>query len=166
MEVLRVCRLEVAHWPRTEALLDRVLGGRMQARLGEIVDVLALQGLIAEDEHGLAGVVTYQVVEGACELVSIACARPQRGVGTMLLNALIAEVRARCSHIWLVTTNDNLDALRFYQRRGFRLRAVRSGAVDDARRRLKPTLPALGAYGIPMRDELELELVDLERPVE
>ena len=130
----------------------------MQARLGEIVDVLASPGFIAEDDDGLAGVVTYQVERDACELLAIASARPRNGVGTVLLDALTVDVRTRCSHMWLVTTNDNLDALRFYQRRGFRLRAVRASAVDDARRRLKPTLPAVGAYGIPMRDELELEL--------
>jgi hypothetical protein len=56
-----------------------------------------------------------------------------------------------------VTTNDNVDALRFYQRRGFRLRAVRPGAVDDARRTLKPEIPAVGEQGIPIRDEIELE---------
>ena len=56
-----------------------------------------------------------------------------------------------------MTTNDNTDALRFYQRRGFRIRAVRSGAVDDARRRLKPGIPAIGDHGIPLSDEIELE---------
>ena len=60
--------------------------------------------------------------------------------------------------IWLVTTNDNLDALRFYQRRGFSLCALRAGAVDDSRRRLKPSISLTGAYGIPLRDELEFEL--------
>ncbi len=60
--------------------------------------------------------------------------------------------------MWLTTTNDNLDALRFYQRRGFRLVALRPGAVDVARRDLKPELPDIGTHGIPMRDELDLEL--------
>jgi hypothetical protein len=57
-----------------------------------------------------------------------------------------------------VTTNDNVDALRFYQRRGFRLARVRPGAVDESRRVLKPEIPTVGAYGIPLRDELELEM--------
>jgi hypothetical protein len=50
-----------------------------------------------------------------------------------------------------------VDALRFYQRRGFRLVALHPGAVDDSRRRLKPEIPELGEYGIPIRDELVLE---------
>ncbi len=59
---------------------------------------------------------------------------------------------------WLTTTNDNLEALRLYQRRGFRLVALRPSAMDEAWRTLKPELPMIGAHGIPMRDELDLEL--------
>ncbi len=54
-----------------------------------------------------------------------------------------------------MTSNDNLRALRFYQRRGFRLKELRPGAVDEARR-LKPQIPLGGAEGIPMREEIEL----------
>ena len=42
------------------------------------------------------------------------------------------------------------------QRRGFRLDAIHRGAVDDSRSRLKPEIPVVGAYGIPLRDEIEL----------
>jgi hypothetical protein len=59
--------------------------------------------------------------------------------------------------MWLVTTNDNLEALRFYQRRGFVLSALRAGAVDEARRELKPMIGRVGNFGIPIRDEIELE---------
>ena len=58
----------------------------------------------------------------------------------------------------MLTTNDNLDALRFYQRRGFRLAELRPGAVDRARERLKPEIPRTGEHGIPLRDELVLEM--------
>jgi hypothetical protein len=57
----------------------------------------------------------------------------------------------------LITTNDNIDAIRFYQRRGMRLVAVHRDAVDDARR-AKPSIPMIGEYGIPIHDELEFEL--------
>jgi ribosomal protein S18 acetylase RimI-like enzyme len=77
--------------------------------------------------------------------------------------ALIGEVkrvatRAGCTRLWVVTTNDNIDALRFYQRRDFRLAALRRGAVDDSRARLKPEIAEIGYHRIPLRDELELEL--------
>jgi hypothetical protein len=60
----------------------------------------------------------------------------------------------------VVTTNDNTDALRFYQQRGFTLAGLRPGAVTDSRTRLKPEIPPVGEHGIPLRDE-----VLLERPV-
>ena len=60
---------------------------------------------------------------------------------------------AGARRIWLITTNDNLDVLRFYQRRGYRLAAVFPGAVDEARKQ-KPTIPLTGFYGIPIRDEI------------
>jgi GNAT superfamily N-acetyltransferase len=92
------------------------------------------------------------------ERYSARAAERLRGVGTALLRA-VEEVAARsgCSSLWLVTTNDNLDALRFYQRRGFRLTELHAGAVDDSHARLKPEIPRAGSFGIDLRDELVLK---------
>jgi GNAT superfamily N-acetyltransferase len=125
------------------------------ARRGGLVDALAHPHLIAGD---FAGVLTY-VIEGAdCEVLTLHAEPRHGGAGTALIEA-VARIAAEagCTRLWLITTNDNVDALRFYQRRGFRLTAVHAGAVDDARARLKPQIPETGAYGIPLRDELELE---------
>ena len=65
---------------------------------------------------------------------------------------------AGCDRLRVVTTDDNVDALRFYQRRGFRLAELRPGAVAEARQSLKPEIPLTGAYGIELRDEIELEM--------
>ena len=94
---------------------------------------------------------------GECELAFIGSLEPHRGIGTALLNALRGEV-ADCARIWLVTTNDNLEALRFYQRRGFHLIAIHPDAVTETRKSLKPEIPLVGSFGIPMRDEIQLEL--------
>ncbi|MBK9123270.1 MAG: GNAT family N-acetyltransferase, partial [Chloroflexi bacterium] len=59
--------------------------------------------------------------------------------------------------LWLITTNDNLDALRFYQKRGWHLVAVHRDALNESRR-LKPQIPIIGMDGIPLRDEIELEM--------
>jgi ribosomal protein S18 acetylase RimI-like enzyme len=142
-------------------LLDDVLGGRWQARRGAMVDALGVPGLVAVDSSERLGILSYQHVGDECELVAIAVGRKRRGVGTALLGALRSRV-PDCDRIWLVTTNDNLDALRFYQRRGFALCALRAGAVDDSRRSIKPSIPLSGSYGIALRDELELELTLLE----
>jgi ribosomal protein S18 acetylase RimI-like enzyme len=132
-------------------------GGPLQARRGELLDVLALPGFVAEREGGRAGLATYRIDNNECELAFIATLERQAGVGTALLDAVL-RAASGCERIWLVTTNDNLDALRFYQRRGFVLSALRPGAVDEARRTLKPQIGTVGEYGIPLHDEVELEL--------
>lgn len=149
--------LRPADLPRAEALLEEGLGGRLQARRGELIDVLDRPGLVAEAGGTLAGLLTYDPQRAECELVAIVAAVRGQGIGSALVAALRDRVPDR--PIWVVTTNDNLDALRFYQRRGFRLRALRAGAVDEARRRIKPAIPEIGAHGIPLRDELELVLL-------
>ena len=128
------------------------------ARGGEILNALDYPAIIAEEDGHLLGVLTYIVRGTDCEVFTIHSAQPWRGAGT----ALVAEVeriaaKQGCTRLWLITTNDNLDALRFYQRRGFRLAAVHRGAVDYSRAHLKPEIPEVGDYGIPLRDEIELE---------
>ncbi len=118
-----------------------------------------LPGFIAVAEGRIVGHASYRIDGDACEVTSIAAARQRGGIGTQLLGAVIeAAVASGCRRLWLTTTNDNLDALRFYQVRGFRLAALRRGAVERARLELKPEIPVVGSFGIPMRDELDLEL--------
>jgi ribosomal protein S18 acetylase RimI-like enzyme len=82
-------------------------------------------------------------------------------VGTALINAVIEAARRQgCTRVWLITTNDNLHALRFYQKRDFVLVAVHANAVARARQ-IKPEIPLIGRDGIPIRDEIELELLNL-----
>jgi GNAT superfamily N-acetyltransferase len=125
------------------------------ARKGELVDALAHRHLIAGD---LEGVLTYIVDGDECEVLTLHAEPRRSGAGTALLDAVARTARrAGCRRLWLITTNDNVDALRFYQRRGFRLAALHVGAVHHSRARLKPEIPEVGDHGIPLRDELELE---------
>ena len=130
------------------------------ARRAELLDARREQAILAEDDAGtLVGVATWVVRGDEIELLTIHVDRQWSGIGSALIDAVAAVGRRRgCRRLWLVTTNDNVDALRFYQRRGLRLRALRAGAVDEARRTLKPAIPGRGLHGIPIRDELELEL--------
>jgi ribosomal protein S18 acetylase RimI-like enzyme len=90
------------------------------------------------------------------ELVAINAFSQWKGVGSALIEAIAASASALgFEAIRLTTTNDNVDGLRFYQRRGFQLTALRPGAVDESRR-LKPTISANGQHGIPIQDELDL----------
>ena len=147
--------------PADEAALARFLekwNALVVARRGVLERPLEHGSLVAEEDGRLVAVLAYAIRGPACEVMALYVDEPRRGVGTALLAeiATIAE-SAGCSRLWLVTTNDNLDALRFYQRRGFRLVELRPGAVDESRSRLKPTIPATGSHGVPLRDELELE---------
>jgi GNAT superfamily N-acetyltransferase len=155
---VRVRAREAADRPAVQAFLGRRGHGRV-ARLGELLDPLGFPALLAE-EDGLLGVLTYVPDRdpGRWEILTLHAERRWQGVGSALLAALERlAARHGCARLWLVTTNDNVDALRFYQRRGFRLAALHPGAVDDARARLKPEIPAAGDYGIALRDEIELE---------
>jgi GNAT superfamily N-acetyltransferase len=109
---------------------------------------------IAGDFEGLAAVSLRD--RPIAELVAISAFERGRGIGTALIRAAIESLQG-FETLRLTTTNDNLDALRFYQRRGFRLAVLRPGAVD-AVRKLKPSIPPLGDYGIPIRDEIDLVL--------
>jgi ribosomal protein S18 acetylase RimI-like enzyme len=118
--------------------------------------------VVISGEGERVGLVTYYLADDACEIVSLDSTRPGVGVGTALVDAVGAAARRLgCRRVWLITTNDNLHALRFYQKRGFVLVAVHRDAVAAARA-LKPEIPLIGDDGIPIRDEIELELT-LER---
>ena len=135
------------------SVLDAELAGRWQARRGELVDVLALPGLVAVSCGHPAGLLAYRLDGGQCEIEALVATTLGVGIGTALLD----ELRRRVGPvpIRVVTTNDNLPARAFYEHHGFRLVAVRPGAVDEARRTLKPTIGLLGHGGLPIRDELE-----------
>ncbi|HSB38354.1 MAG TPA: GNAT family N-acetyltransferase [Gaiellaceae bacterium] len=135
-------------------------GEALVARRGELVDPTLLPAFVALVEGERAGLVTYAVRGVECEIVTIASLREGLGVGRALLDAVReAAAAAGCRRIWLVTTNDNVRALAVYQRWGMELAAFRRDAVTEARTYLKPTIPERAANGIPIRDELELELL-------
>ena len=132
-------------------------GSARVARRGEVVDASARPAVVAFDAGVVTGVLTYDVVGAECEILTLHTERQWAGLGTAMVSMVAGlAVAAGCRRYWVLTTNDNVDALRFYQRRGFRLSALRCGAVDQARRTLKPEIPETGAYGIPLRDEIEL----------
>lgn len=127
---------------------------------GVIHNTLDQPALIAKKGDENVGLLVYRKLDDEqIEILSIDATLQFQGIGTRLLNKLkeIAE-QSGVKRIWLITTNDNLDALRFYQRRGFRITEVHRNAVVEARR-LKPTIPLIGYFGIPIVDEIELELL-------
>lgn len=125
---------------------------------GEVIHAGGLPGFIAEQDGQRVGLATYLVRGIACELVSLNSLNPGQGIGGALIDCVRESARQRgCSRLFLITTNDNLHALAFYQKHGFRLRALHPGAVDESRK-IKPSIPLVAENGIPIRDELELDL--------
>jgi ribosomal protein S18 acetylase RimI-like enzyme len=143
--------------PDDEAWIAATLRERWGAAIvvvhDELFEPARLPALVA-DEH--AGLVTYAERGDLAEIITLDAIVPRRGIGTALLRGLLDLLGERgCRALCLTTTNDNLDALRFYQRRGFRLTRLRPDAVRQARR-LKPGIPLIGRHGIPIRDEIDL----------
>ena len=118
-----------------------------------------IPGFFAEDGRGnKVGLATIEITGDQCELVTLDAMRKFRGIGTALVERVCEAARkAGCNRLWLITTNDNLDAIRFYQRRGFTIAAVHVNALAESRK-LKPSIPEIGQHGIPLRDEIEFEM--------
>lgn len=145
-------------WAR--AMLAERWASTMVASLSGLHDAATLDGFVAEADGRPAGLVTYRVADGECEIVTLDSLVPGQGIGTALLQAAAEEARTRgCRRAWLVTTNDNLPALRFYQRRGWSLVAVHRDAVHAWRRTVKPQIPERGLDNIPLAHALELEFL-------
>jgi ribosomal protein S18 acetylase RimI-like enzyme len=144
----------------TEQLIRDHWGEERVVVHGQVFKPAELPGLIALDQDQKpAGLLTYQNRGLTWELVTLNSLEEGLGLGSDLLQAFktLAQ-KAGCQVIRLTTTNDNQKALDFYQKRGFRITAERPGAVEEARS-IKPSIPEFSQDGIPIRDELELELV-------
>ena len=133
----------------------------MQARRGELVDVLEGPALVATVAGRAVGIVSWMVdAAGAAAEVRALLVTPdarEQGIGRLLIDAAAGALSEQgIRQAWLVTTNDNLAALALYQKAGWRLAAVRLGAIDELRRSIKPAISPVGEHGIPIRDELEL----------
>lgn len=139
-----------------ELLRLRWSGGSLLLR-GRVIAPADVEALAAYDGERLTGVATWRMEGKVLYLLTLNNITDQRGVGVALLQATIELARERQAPLMrAIVTNDNLNALGFYQRRGFRIIAVHPGAVDTIRA-MNPNIPAIGAYKIPIRDEIELE---------
>ncbi|MHA1909266.1 MAG: GNAT family N-acetyltransferase [Candidatus Thorarchaeota archaeon] len=125
--------------------------------MGHVHYLIDLKGFVAESNGERVGLLTYQVDDRQLEIVTLDSLMEGVGIGTELVDHTLVEAKKKkCNRVWLVTTNDNTDALRFYQRRGFVLQKINRGAIEESRR-LKPSIPHVGNHGIPIRDEIVME---------
>ena len=124
---------------------------------GEVFHTPALSGLKALDGDEIVGILHYQLRGQECEILTLASLKKGQGIGS----ALLLEVeriagKEGCCLLSLITTNDNLNALGFYQKRGFHMAALAVDQVTKSRKQ-KTSIPLIGDNGIPIRDEIRLE---------
>ena len=152
--------------PIDDSLRERVqplINGAWSAPLivvnGTLWDTRSMPGLAALDEYGaVVGYLLYVFHDGECEIMVLESLRQNMGIGTKLVERVKAIAKEnRKAKAVVMTTNDNIRAIRFYQKRGFTLRALRVNMLETSRR-LKPEIPLANDEGIPIRDEIEFEI--------
>ena len=126
---------------------------------GKIHEADKYPGFIVEYQNEKIGLITYHIEKNECEITSLKSLKENLGIGTALLNAVKkVATEKNCKRLWLITTNDNFAAIRFYQIRGFHLVAVYRDTITEYRK-IKPEIPLYGLESIPIRDEIELEMI-------
>jgi ADP-ribose pyrophosphatase YjhB (NUDIX family)/GNAT superfamily N-acetyltransferase len=165
MEIIELTD-EYRPWAR-DLLTENWASSRVVTR-GKIHQADELPGLVAVMDKQPVGLLTYAIENGECEVVSLNSLVEGRGIGSALVRGAVSIARSHgCSRLWLITTNDNTHALRFYQRLGMVIAAMYPNVLVESRK-LKPEIPEIGMDGIPLRDEIELEMRlagDEARPV-
>jgi ribosomal protein S18 acetylase RimI-like enzyme len=125
---------------------------------GEVVDMKVLDGFVVYDSETITGLTTYRIEDDEFEIMSLDSLRENQGIGTALINKVIKKAaKEKCTKIKLITTNDNINAMRFYQKRGFDMAKLYHNALDVSRK-LKPSIPMLGDFDIPLKHEIEFEM--------
>jgi len=156
---MNIRRLTAEDIPRLREYWRNHWGDEFVVAHGVIYRPDTLDGFIAVDNDEWVGEITYSVSGDESEIVSLNSLREGQGIGSRLMDAVVDEMRKQsCRRVFLITTNDNLHALGFYQRRGFELVRIHRHALDETRK-LKPAIPLIGMNNIPLRDEIELELM-------
>jgi ribosomal protein S18 acetylase RimI-like enzyme len=140
-------------------LLVNNWGGESIITKRKVYFVQELKGFIAENDHQSIGLCLYNIANNECEISFLEAFQQYKGIGTALINKIFEiGIKEHLKRIWLITTNDNIDALRFYQKRNFILKDIYRNEIAETRK-IKPNIPQKGYYNIPIRDEIELEYI-------
>lgn len=132
-------------------------GSPISVSKGKAHNTAILPGFICRENDKIVGLITYFMENNDCEIVTLNSEINNKGLGTKLLNKVIAKAKENnCSRVWLITTNDNSDAIRFYQKRGFEWVGFYKDAITESRK-LKPEIPEFGNDKIPIKHEIEFE---------
>ena len=134
-------------------------GSHLSVSKGKLHNLVQLPGFICLEYSRIIGLVTYNIEEKDCEIVTLDSRKTSQGLGTQLINKVMEKARkSGCRRVWLITTNDNTRAIGFYQKRGFEWVGFYKDAMVEARK-LKPEIPELGINNIPIKHEIEFEMI-------
>ncbi len=137
----------VKHWFSTEMIIR-----------GTIIDMTKVDGIVVLENDNIVGLLTYAIRDKVCEIISLDSLIEGKGIGTTLINKVIFIAKeADCKKVIVVTTNDNVKAIGFYQKRGFDMAHLYRNAMDISRK-IKPSIPLIGDGGIPLKHEIEFEM--------
>lgn len=137
----------VSHWFSTDMVIR-----------GKVFDMTILYGYVTYENEKIIGLITYRIEDNECEIMSLDSLKEKQGIGTALLNKVIKMAREnKCTKIKLITTNDNINAIKFYQKRGFDMAKLYHNAVHISRK-LKPSIPLVGDFNIPLKHEIEFQM--------
>ena len=125
---------------------------------GKEIDMTKTDGFYFSEGENIIGLITYIVYDNILEITSLDSLLENQGIGSKLVETVIHEAKEKkFQKIVLITTNDNINAIRFYQRKGFDMVHLFRNALDISRK-LKPEIPLIGENSIPLRHEIEFEL--------
>jgi N-acetylglutamate synthase-like GNAT family acetyltransferase len=134
-------------------------GSPLSVSRGKIYDTPNLPGFICKKNDKIIGLITYNIKNNECEIVTLDSKVKNRGLGTKLIDKVIDRAKVKnCKRVWLITTNDNSNAIRFYQKRGFEWAGFYKDSMEESRK-IKPEIPELGNDNIPMKHEIEFEFI-------
>ena len=142
---------------RINQFFEKNWGNNFIVSNGKIFYGNELPGYMALKENEIIGLLTYHIENNSCEIVSLNSLHPDEGIGSKLIEKIINKAKSKkFSRLWLITSNDNMGAMKFYQKRGFVFKAIHPNAIEKSRL-MGQNIPILGSDDIPVLDEIEFE---------
>ena len=143
---------------KVNTLLSEEWNGLNMIVRGKIISLKNIDGMVLYENDIILGIITYIISEDTLEIISLNSFKERRGIGSKLIIAVMDKANNdKCSSIKLITTNDNINAIKFYQRRGFVISNIYIDSIKNYRK-IKPDIPTKGEFDIPIRDEIEFRL--------
>ncbi|WP_432662059.1 GNAT family N-acetyltransferase [Wukongibacter baidiensis] len=140
-------------------LIKENWGSPVMISRGQVHYIDKLPGYVMMEDNKIIGLITYNIKDNECEIVSLDSWIGNKGIGSKLISKVIERSEALgCSRLWLITTNDNTRAIKFYQKRGFNISGLYLNSIVRARK-IKPEIPLFGYDNIPILHEIEFEMI-------